>query len=345
MGSGSLVANAGTPLMWGSFFMLLFGNLLIAQLEHRLITGNWTKSSLAWTPTIPANYISMLAGIVALYFAAPIFEPIYRQPLKYGLAFVVGAWLLAYLITVIIELPFVAKTAGIKIGAKAIRTTLGVHLISYGILILIVHFLGSISALTGLRQVELHSMETDPGWIYYLDAEKAICRIRLDGTNKQAIKSAAFSDPIGWTRVTVEPTEKGDCARLLLRNTQSATVVIDENVGAANRTAPVETFTADGFAELGNLTFAHFSTRKFISGASVYAGFWPREGLVIGDSRFALETPFIAMSWRSPVVLPDGKVVAQFGDAIYLIDPSKGKVAFLVRGSGGDVLLDAPPGS
>ncbi len=320
--------------------MLLFGNFILAHFEHWLIKRKHGPSLTVWNPMIPANYTSMFSGIGLLYIIQPYLGAVYDEPFRYGLYVIGGLWLSTYLVTVLIEWPFVAKTAGLGLGKRSLTTTIWVQGVSNLGLILMVHLLGSVSALTGLRQVEPGEIKTVSGWVYYLASEGGdVYRARLDGSTVEVVKSFDSEEGSSWTRITIEPTGKGDRARLLFRESTDATVV-DDNVGSAAQAAPVEYWLSEDVANLGNLTSGFDSTRKFRDDPVVYAGFWPREGLVINGDRYALETPFLDLQWRSPIVLPDGKVVAQFGETIVLIDHEQGTVAQLALGTGGDVLLD-----
>lgn len=332
----ALFANAGTPLMWAGCFTLLFGNYLIGLFEFWLIKRRRGLLWITWNPMIPANYLSMIAGIALLYLTRPLFQPAYEQPFRYGLPLIACAWLVSFIVSVLVEWPFVAKASGLKIGKESLRTTVWVQMLSYSVLFILVFLLGSVSALSDLRQVDAQEIDAPPGWVYHMDEAKSeLHRTRLDGSRTEFVAVFEPKPRGSWTRVTVEPTREGDRARLLYRDTQSV-IVIDDNVGAA----PVVYMENKDDAILGNLTFSTYATREFREQPSVYAGFWAREGLMIDGRRYALETPFLALGWRNPVVLPNGKVVAQFGNSIVLFDHERGKIAVLAIGEGGDVLID-----
>ena len=336
---GSLVANAGTPLMWTGCFMLTIGNYLIGLMEYRIITRGHTWPKTTWNPMILANYASMAAGVGLLYAAEPILKKVADRPFELGLCFIVSAWVATYLLTVLVEWPFVAKAAGLRIAWKSLKISFWVQAISYTMLILIVHLTGSVSALTGLRNVPASEIKTVAGWVYYMDRETSdMHRVRLDGSSTEFVARFEYKPDPNWSRVTVEPSPEADHARVIFRSSQRQVILKD--VGSADQSAPVDKRDDQGFAILGNDTFGRMATRKFRSYPNAYAGYWPREGLVVDDDRYALETPFLPMPWRNVIVLPDGKVVAQFGDVIVLIDHERGHVAHLALGQGGDVLID-----
>lgn len=334
----SLVANAGTPLMWAGFLQLVVGNYLLGIFEAWLISRKLGQTCPAG-PMIFANYLSMMAGMFVIYNARPLQKLIEGDPFRWGPMVIVGLLILAWVITVLLEWPFVSKTAELPFGLKSLSLSIRVQTISYTGLIGLSYFLGSVSALTNLRHAEPAEIKTVEGWVYFMSSEKKeIRRVRLDGSRSEMV--AKITPPTGYfVRVTVEPTSNGDRARLLVRS-MNELVEVAKHVGEAKQAAPVERRLDGGAAMLGNLTFSIYSNRSFSPVPPVYVGYWSREGIMIAGRRYALETPVAAAAWRSAVILPDGKVVAQFGDAIVLIDHERGLAAKLGQGIGGDVLID-----
>lgn len=333
----SLVANMGTPLMWAGFLQLVVGNYFLGLFEARLISRKLGKECRV-DHMIAANYISMMAGMFVIYNARPIQNLIERDPLRWGPIVMIGMLVFAWVVTVFIEGPFIAKTAELPFGLKSLKLSVRIQTVSYLGLIALSLLLGSVSALTGLRSADPRDVKTVGGWVYYLSTDmKSVHRVRLDGSKSELV--AKVEPPKGyWVRVTVEPTSNGDRARLLLRS-MTDLVEVDKRVGEASQAAPVER-RHEGVAMLGNLTFSIYSNRSFSSVPPVYAGYWAREGIEIGGRRYAFETSLASAVWRSVVVLPDGKVVAQFGHAMMLVDHERGVAAKLAEGIGGDVLID-----
>ena len=210
-----------------------------------------------------------------------------------------------------------------------------------GILLPLYFWLGSVSAYTRLHLVSPTEIASAPGWVYFIGHDrKTLWRMRTDGDSKQLVM-AIFDrvDPI-WSRVSIERTSNNDRARLLLRSNEE-NVELLRRVGNAGQAPLVVERMPDGLSMLGNTTFGPGSTKRFVnSGPRVYCGFWALEGLHVGDDWLALDSPLLSFMWRSPVVLPDGKIVAQLGEAIVLLDPKSHKIAELEVGTGPDVLLD-----
>lgn len=338
-----MVVNAGTPLMWAGCLQLAFGNILLGFFESWLIRLRRPAARRGAGPMIAANYASMLVGLGLVWLASPLREAATRDPFRYALPTILGLWVVSFLLTVFIEGPFVARTAGLGLGGRPLLVSLWVQAVSYLVLIAIVSVVGSISAVTQLRRAEIGEMRTVAGWLYYLSSDGvSVMRVRLDGSKIERVARLAELEGGSFSRITIEPTIAGDRARLMYRSFQQDRELV-KDLGAAGQCAPIEGRAANGLALLGNNSFGPFSTRAFRDQPKVRCGYWALEGIHIGDRWLAFETPFLSLSWRSPVVLPDGKVVAQFGDAFVLVDPETAKAAKLADGQmGGDVLLDLP---
>lgn len=235
------------------------------------------------------------------------------------------------MITVIVELPFVLKTAELKFSARMLGITATLQTATYGVMMLGTGLLGSVSALTSLRAVD--SLPTVAGWVYFIGTDrKAVYRIRLDGSNTERVATLK-TKPRVFSRIVADPVPNSNRVRLVVMEGQDVEE-LQKNIGQTQQAAPTQ-------HDEKSRPIVHFNTsRSFDSSIRVFAGYWAVEGLRGGDRRYALETPVLALSWRSPVTLPDGKLVAQFGQAILLIDPKTGTTRKLAEGSAPDVLLD-----
>lgn len=340
MGIGSLIANAGTPLMWAGCFQLFIGNILLGYFEAWLIRRRSGKRWVYSEPMILANYLSMFVGFGIIFAFAPWARAAKVDPFRHALPMIVILWLVSYIVTVLVEWPFVAKTAGVRTGRGSLLTSAWVQAVSYAFLLLVTVFIGSISAVIALRPVSATEIDAVQGWVYYLAPDESrVLRTRLDGSKTEQVATLDFEIGNGRFRITTEPTSNGDRARLLYRE-YGNNHELAKHIGEATQVAPFKARDNDNLGLLHNLTHSYGAARKFVDSPQIYAGFWPREGLVVDAYRYALETPYLMLSWSSPVLLPDGKVVAQFGKAIMLVDHDTKRVAKLAEGFGGDVLLD-----
>ncbi|MBP5641157.1 MAG: hypothetical protein J6X55_16885 [Victivallales bacterium] len=109
------LANAGTPLMWGTFGHLAFGNIFIGVLEgHLLRRRNSGKAYHAVALMILANYFSAFCGIFIIGGLDALW--VYNWTLlnlKTNFFLMV---VLLWLATVLFEFPFVWLSMGRRIA-------------------------------------------------------------------------------------------------------------------------------------------------------------------------------------------------------------------------------------
>jgi hypothetical protein len=330
-----LIANAGTPLMWAGCCHLIIGNAILGMFEGWLLTKFFKNEQKSFLPMIWANYASMAGGILLVAAATPLRADVMLDPLGRAPGYIAMMWIAAFIITGFIEWPFVAKMIGLKVGKKSLVASFALQTISYIALIPLVFFIGSMSALTLLDPAPAKEISKVDGWVYYAGLDDVtVYRTRIDGSLSETVMT--MEKPIAdGARLAIEPTAEGDTVDLTHRYSDDDRLIL-KGVGTVDQAAPVrEGRTESGFALLG-----YVRTRSFVDQPKVICNYWPRLGMDVDDRRYALETPFLQAGWRSSVVLPDGKIVVQFGKAIMLIDPETEKAAKIAEGYGGDVLLD-----
>jgi len=333
------LANAGTPLMWAGCLWLLVGNWILGNVEARIVS--WiTKRPTITKKLITANYVSMAVGFGVIYLAGPVRSWVSLDPIRWGLIAFVGLMACAWFLTILVEWPFIASAVDLPRDRRTLGISAGVQTLTYLGMVLVTLWLGSISALTDLRPAQ--SIPTVGGWLYMVGVDgQTVYRVRVGGSRKKKVTTIK---PGNWKRVIVEPIANEDRCRLILWGSgwRGEDKELIRNLGRASQAAPVQR-DSKGQVNYGNGTFGYGrdgSTRSFVDQHQVFVGYWPVIGMSIDDRRYALETPVLAMSWQSPIVLPDGKVIAQLGLTILLVDPATGRAMKLANGSCGDVLLD-----
>ncbi len=325
-----LLANAGTPLMWAGMFTLLAGNVYLGGIEAWLLS-KFLKRPIKPDKLILANYFSMIVGYVLLTLANPLLEPVQHDPIRLGLGVFLGLMAIAWVLTILLEWPFVAKATEQKLNLSSLLLSLIVQSITYVGMNLIALVLGSVSAIT-LLHTNLN-LSTVPGWVYTVGPDmRTVYRTRLDGSKTEFV--AEIREEIGsFDRIYLRHSPDKRTARLVLAGSGETDIVLQERVGDSKQIAP------DWNGQVASGTI-RLSTRSFIKDQRVSAGFWAYEGLTVKGNRFALETPFLSVLARSPIVLPDGKTVFQFGKAVILLDPVTRGTRKITEGLSGDVLLD-----
>ncbi len=324
-----ILANAGTPLIWFGCLWLFFGNWALGVIEAKLLS-RFLGKPIAAGRLIAANYLSMGAGFLLFFASTPIRDAVSLDPIRLGLLAFLGMMAAAWFITILVEWPLLASAAELPMNRRTLGLSAAVQSITYAGMLLITMGLGSLSAITDLRSSE--RISTVPGWAYTVGLDgTTVFRTRLDGSKSERV-GVVRPHNSHHERVLVAPVAETHRAQLIFVFNRG-TEVIQEDIGTDLQAAPMSPWILER-----NLPEV---TRSFIGRrCGVYAGYWSRIGLMAAGRRYALETPFLTLPWRSPTVLPDGKIVASFGRAVYLLDPKTGEARKLIEGSAGDVLLD-----
>jgi hypothetical protein len=342
-------ANTGTPLMWVSTFHLLLGNLLIGLFEGWLLIWLFNLSSnKALGLMILANYISAWVGSIFLQGMVAESLPMDLYNISFYFWGLVG---LTYLLTLVLEFPFVALTLRKDSNwlRKSIRGSLIVQTVSYIILFGFYAITSVTSLYTQTQVVELSSISLpERVFLYYIsDQDGDVYRRRLTDSKETKIYDLNSKGSDDRLLVQSSKIEKGRwdlMARLETENRQrpklipieksfTSIVAPEERLGYTNPTETEGTWMT--FGPVPQLGGAKTSLWKF------RAGFWPAEGLTgkQEDSneqvKVAFETPFVRWAVRDAVHLPTDKVLFQLGEnQICVYDPITRRVALVVKGRG-----------
>lgn len=200
--SSPAFADAGTPYLLTSWFLLLFGNIAIGMVEALLLWLLLGRRNLdralyhAILILIVGNYLSMGLGILPPPFSERILGPI---PL-YGVRFHT-AWsiLWSYLLTLAVELPFVYWAVSlVSTRTITLHKVFGLNLIlqtatcSFVILVTL-HTMW----LPTPEQIDptLVSRQQPKGWVWYLaPGGRSLERIRLNGAGREVMRSLSESE-------------------------------------------------------------------------------------------------------------------------------------------------------
>lgn len=130
----------GTPLMHLSCFHLLVGNAIIGYFEALLLARLFKiDRKLLTARLIPANYVSMLAGMFLLGFLQSEYKPTLFEgpPLHNAFNMFLILWMLAFVGSVLIEWPFVfsaMKPHRIRWGKGFLAST-AAQIASYAVIV------------------------------------------------------------------------------------------------------------------------------------------------------------------------------------------------------------------
>lgn len=329
----SVFANAGTPLIWVAAAHLIIGNAVIGAGEGMLLS-RWFRAPLGrcqwWM--VAANYASMWTGA---WLLGGIADRWYYFDLESAWGWMwalVGA---AFLLTILVELPFVFMAIG-PVGKrfwKSVGGNLAIQTASYVLAFGIYLAVGNISALRNLQVTPLAEMNAPANVVVYCmptDLEGVAAGSLVDGSFMQVttLPSEGRVD-----RLAVESTN-GAWNLMAVGRERGMWRLMTNMTGVAVEARPVRV-TSMNFGRAPELPGAEAGDWEYVT------GFWPATGVVAVNRRtaerrpFALETPFVGWRARNATVLPDGKLLFQFGDdQICLLDAERRKIALVVRGRG-----------
>lgn len=345
----SALANAGTPLMWAGMLHLAFGNALIGVFEGLLV---------AWRFSLPKRKAVLLL-IAANYFSAWVGGLFLRGAIVHALPLDLNnGWrwfwimvVLTYLITLLLEWPFVAfcfrRTE--RWLPRSVRANVLVQTASYVVLFGWYWMASGTSLYTRLRVTSPAELSLPANVVVYFISEKDGDVYRRGLAESTATKvytlGSRNADDRLFARPNSENRDRWDLvARLRTNESRDGKFVevltnllveatLDER--ATLRSPPQYEGTWFNFGEAGRLGSATNSAWKFRT------GFWSIEGLTAQKSgsreriHFSYETPFGHWTIRNAFHLPSDKVLFQLGDdQVCAFDPETRRVALLWRGRG-----------
>jgi hypothetical protein len=350
-------ANAGTPLMWASALHLLFGNLIIGLAEGWLLAKICKLKSRMKTMglLIVANYFSAWIGSLLLSGVDSVFSlNLYNAwPAFWGLVVV------TYLITLILEFPFVVLAFRGIPGwfRKAIRGSLVIQTASYTVLFGWYWLASATSLYTMATVVDLSFIPLpEKVLLYYIsDKDGDVYRRSLADSKENRIydlNSTGRDD-----RLLVRPSDteinRWDLFARLGTDNGRTFKMVDIRKSFASIAAPDEENYLDRpkFSEPRGTWFNFGSAPKLGEAESsdwnFYSGFWPGEGLTGEQTqtgshiRVAFETPFVEWDVRNATHLPTDKVLFQLGEnQICLYDPNTRRIALVTYGRGPIAIID-----
>ncbi|MFO0835859.1 MAG: hypothetical protein U0638_12875 [Phycisphaerales bacterium] len=355
MAPSLLFANVGTPLMLIGCGHLVLGNLIIGLCEGGLLSW-WggVKYKAAALKMIAANYISGLLGwavlpvLVRWVDASFMDPPLYRAGLTLGVLVVV-----AFVLTVLVEWPLVLWSLQGSRRGRGARVAAGVwtQAASYAVLIPMYVSVSPMTLLTDYAVVrDVSGMAGGAnGWVYYVDdRDGSVRRVRLDYAGDEKVGQVSDVnrhrrwEPL-WARPEIDGSVSivdGEDANAKIVATQ-ASGVVGARTDEYNPDGPSRVYAIDFRADPSHATYSYWALPDWESGLR-------RIESEPGDSpnvRVTRELTFsnALMHWQagSPVILPNGSVVFEFGDQIVIMDEQR-RIGFLAIGSSPAVVLDLP---
>ena len=332
-------ANTGTALMLSTGIHLAFGNLLIGLLEGLALAALFKLPALRATlMMIAANYASAAVGVLC---GSLVLD---SEHIRLGTAWIYAlvALPVAYLITLLSELPFVSYTfpANRRNLRATLRASLVVQTATYVPLVVWYGFVSFTSLYTDAEIVPLARMSLpDEAAVAYLsvdDGEVILRRLAGDERRRLAEPRQAAVE----SRLVVRPSDK-------VTETWDLVLHSGDRTHDAVRRVHADFLTAEEAGDAGGIVWNEHGPRWWGSvhklGSAIESG-WSFRTNVWGvglsgrhtDGRrvhLAWETPAGMLPARYATHLPGDVVVFQLGqDEICVFDPETGQLALVGRG-------------
>jgi hypothetical protein len=332
MAPPSVMADAGSPLMWAGAFHLLIGNALVGALEGALLVGVFRAEKRRWWLMIPANYVSMFAGVLLMAFLP------FPGVTILNFRLFAAVWLLLFFgVTVLLEWPFgwlMLREGGHRLW-RSLGAISAVNLASYAILILFYWLLSNASLLREtVRDQSLLAEQPGDEQVYFLSPDaRRFCRIGLNGQGLVVLGDLPreISDP----RLTAEMSSPGqwnllaEDGRLSERRRLVAGGLMAQRMSSWWEGPPYEKWS-DLRDETGPWQARCVHYDPFL-----------RLTTPGGDRLLVVHTPMVTWGITALTNLPGDRAVFQLGDQIVLLEMPTMRMALLTRGLSPVVALGA----
>jgi len=344
------LANVGTPLMWAGAAHLFIGNAVIGVLEGGLLAICYkVRAARSVWLMILANYFSAWVGYV--WLASRINQRL-ELDLYYGWRLLWEMIAVAYVVTIVLEWPFVAGCfAGQRAWfRKSWVASLIVQSASYALLFCWYALASGTSLFTQMSIVPLEDLSLpDDILVYYIGEADGDVYVRELGTGRtDKVFDLDSKDENDCLSISSDRSPSGDDRYALVAKSDSADVTnaqaIPIGIWARADELPhddqgkvfiPETRTRPGGTDVPRLGAARDSPWSF------YAGYWAISGLRGENSRtgdkigFSFETPFAEWRVRHATLLPMERVLFQLGPRqICILEPETRRIALLTFGRG-----------
>jgi hypothetical protein len=342
--AGWMLGDMGTPMMWAGPCHLVCGNFVIGVLEGLFLGKVFKVKPLGGmvAAMVFANYVSMAVGLLA--FQRGVVEWFLGDvPLRRIGVLLVGAVAVTYLMSVLLEWPFVVL--GMWKGRKGVWRTLGASLLantaSYIVLVALYGMITELSLVTVPTFVEKGLAKDPSAVVYFVDLQdNGLYRMRLDATQRERVGA----------RVMGEYQER---LQLVKGNDGEKMDVCVVKGDGGKEVLVAGVMEAEGINEGDSgMRFHGHGPALDLRGTGkhdweVVTRFWAFGGLSADNTstgehwRLALETPFLAWASSSATILPGDQVVYEVGEQVVLLDLATKRMQFLARGRNPVAVIDA----
>jgi len=327
----TLLANAGTALMWMPILQLILGNILIGIIEGIIISMFFrTKLLHSILIMIAGNYVSWLIGngLIFMYQNAMI-DSLFELENVFVL-WILGLVIL-YFLTILIELPFFrwAFLKTDRLWSRSWKLSLIINSITYTIMIIIYLNVSKYSFFTELeidQSILNNKSKFELLYTFKGDIYQGIIKQDFSGD-----KIYQIPDTIKYPYLKLEEDSINQTIDLYLINYYGDTLLIQKSYVEFNNI-----IYYPSISEKYSWTIADFrDTTKRDWKAS--AGGWAIDGITFQEinntqQNFGFEVPWMFWSIGNISILNDSEVIFIINDRIVILNKSSKKVAFVTKG-------------
>lgn len=328
----TLLANAGTALMWVPIMQLIFGNILIGIVEGIIISvifkTKWIRSILIM---IAGNNFSWLIGNGLIYvFQNTLIDSLFKLDNVFAL------WILSlvilYLLTVLIEFPFFgwAFIKNDRFCSRSWKLSLIINAVTYTIMIFIYLSTSKYSFFTDLKidqsilnnKTNFELFYTFKGDIYKGQIKQNISRDKI----------YQIPNNIKYPYFKLKEDSINQSIDLYLVNYYEDTLLFQKSFVESDKN-----IYYPSIFEKYNWTKADFrDTTNRDWKAS--AGGWAIEGITFRDNdtiiqNYGFEVPWMFWNIGNVSILNDSEVICIINDRIIILNKDTKKVAFVTNGN------------
>jgi hypothetical protein len=344
----TVIADAGTPLMWAGFLHLTVGNLLIGFLEvavvRVLFKSRPTTGLFGWI--ILGNYASCFAGFLAINaWSDWAISRIGGELPVYSLdRIMVIFWVVSFLITLAVEWPFYRLGMRHQGGGawRSLRGTVVANTVSYALLFAWYWLASAKPTSWGVALCPANQLESIPNArVFYIASNGMdVMQLRLDGSAPTKISRLAAPAP--WGALGFAHPVSDGMTELEIQaeyGTPIQKVAEISTVRAATR--PTE--NDNWVFHFGGDDLQKEQPPKW----TVWCGNWAGMGIRVSNEHertgkfiMAVEMPWVSWMSSNATILPNDQLVFQLGEQIMLVDLKRNLAAAVAAGHGPVVVLD-----
>lgn len=326
----TILANAGTALMWMPVFQLMFGNILIGLIEGLVVSlfykTKWYRSILIM---IAGNYTSWLIGngIIYLfqeYFITSVFQ------LKGVFIAWIASMIILYILTVIIELQFfnwIFKKNNKK-WKRSLKLSLILNIVTYSLMIFLYVNAGKYNVFTDLK-INQSLLDKEFNYDLFVKRDNKILKGKI--TNK-------FNGEL----VYKIPEQATSLYFYLNEDTINQSVDLLLGYYDRNFISVIKDFIPNHELVHYPRLFRKNRLPKFdyrdtlVNDWDAWNGSWAIEGLTIKNSdnireNFAFEVPWMFWQISQVSILNDKELIFTFNGRLILLNRETKEMAFITK--------------